>query len=80
MCVKLCKNSNKNLKIKYKTLNFKVLTVVENPLKYVNNKVETMLKTWRLYTIAQNIYYILYIIIKEKAIKKTKNKKFNAKS
>lgn len=80
MCVKLCKNSNKNLKIQYKTLNFKVLTVVENPLKYVNNKVETMLKTWRLYTIAQNIYYILYIIIKEKAIKKTKNKKFNAKS
>ena len=80
MCVKLCKNLNKKLKIQYKTLNFEVLTVVENPLKNVNNKVETMLKTCRLYTIAQNIYYILYITIKEKAIKKTKNKKFNAKS
>ena len=78
--MKLCKKRKKKLKIQYKTLNFKVLFIVENPLKNVNNKVDTMLKTCRLYTIAQNIYYILYIIIREKAIKKTKNKKFKEKS
>ena len=78
--MQLCKKRNKKLKIQYKTLNFKVLFIVENPLKNVNNKGDKMLKICRLYTIAQNIYYILYIIIKEKAIKKTKNKKNNVKS
>jgi len=76
----LCKSANKKLKIQYKILNFEDFINVENPLKTVNNKVDTMLKTCRLYTIAQNIYYILYIIITEKAIKKTKNKKFKEKS
>ena len=76
----MCKSANKKLKIQYKILNFEDFINVENPLKTVNNKVDTMLKTCRLYTIAQNIYYILYIIITEKAIKKTKNKKFKEKS
>ena len=78
--MQLCKKRNKKFKIQYKTLNFKVLFIVENPLKNVNNKGDKMLKIFCIYTNAQNIYYILYIIIKEKAIKKTKNKKNNVKS
>lgn len=77
--MKLCKNGNKKLKIHYKTLNFEVLFIVETPQKKVNNKVDIKLKTDRLYTIGQNVYYILYIIIKEKANKKNENKNFKVK-